>query len=85
MVDITPRLQKLRELIEDKTYLLINRGRQYGKTTTLYMLERYISDAYYVVSLSFEAADDLFTSGREFVSGFIGKCARQVQQSMEHC
>ena len=81
MVDITPRLQNLRELIEDKKYLLINRGRQYGKTTTLYMLERYISDTYYVVSLSFEAADDLFTSDREFVAGFIGKCARSLSRS----
>ena len=81
MVDITPRLQNIRELIEEKKYLVINRGRQYGKTTTLYMLQRYIEDAYYVVSLSFEAADDLFTSGREFVAGFIAKCTRSLART----
>ncbi len=34
MVDIHDRLEKIRDMIDKENYFVINRGRQYGKTTT---------------------------------------------------
>ena len=44
-------------MVDDKAYFAINRGRQYGKTTTLTRLRRFLSDDYIVIFLSFEALD----------------------------
>ena len=38
MVDITERLQKIKEMVDAGQYFTINRARQYGKTTTLQAL-----------------------------------------------
>ena len=35
MVDITDRLETMKRLVDREEYFVINRGRQYGKTTTL--------------------------------------------------
>ena len=35
MVDITERLEIIRKMVAKGEYFCINRGRQYGKTTTL--------------------------------------------------
>lgn len=34
MVDLTSRLAQIKALIDDGQYFVINRARQYGKTTT---------------------------------------------------
>ena len=39
MVDITERLAAIKKMIDCGDYFVINRGRQYGKTTTLNALE----------------------------------------------
>ena len=42
MVRLDDRLKKIRaDYVEEGSYFVINRGRQYGKTTTLAALERY--------------------------------------------
>ncbi|MDE5697024.1 MAG: ATP-binding protein [Lachnospiraceae bacterium] len=41
-------------LVDRKKYFVINRGRQYGKTTTLAALEDYLKDDYIVLSLDFQ-------------------------------
>ena len=53
MVDITERLIELKKMIDAGKYFVINRGRQYGKTTTINELCGYIKDEYYVLSLDF--------------------------------
>ncbi len=55
MVDISDRLSKIESLVEIGQYITINRGRQYGKTTTLYHLANRLSDKYLVFSISFES------------------------------
>ncbi|MCL2159082.1 MAG: GxxExxY protein [Oscillospiraceae bacterium] len=57
MVDIGGKIAQIKKLIDDKYYFTINRGRQYGKTTTLAMLERSIKDEYAVASISFQGMD----------------------------
>ena len=55
MVRLDDRLDKIKRLYVDREkYFVINRGRQYGKTTTLYALEEYLKKDYLVVSLDFQ-------------------------------
>ena len=54
MVDITKRLNDIANRVADGEYITINRGRQYGKTTTLYHLTQRLSKDYVVFSISFE-------------------------------
>ena len=44
MVGISERLQKIKELVDRGEYFTINRARQYGKTTTLRTLRKYLKD-----------------------------------------
>lgn len=87
MVDISQRLDLIvREYIEQGSYFTINRARQYGKTTTLYLLERHLREDYLVLSLSFEAADEYFQSLESLAEGLvmdIGECLRTQQVSEE--
>ena len=41
--------------VDRKKYFMINRGRQYGKTTTLRALAEYLKDDYVVMALDFQA------------------------------
>jgi len=58
MVDITDRLETIRKMVAKGDYFCINRGRQYGKTTTLEAISNRLSDEYCVFKISFEGADD---------------------------
>ena len=58
MVDITERLEIIRKMVAKGEYFCINRGRQYGKTTTLEAISRRLSDEYCVLKISFEGADN---------------------------
>ena len=54
MVDIEENLKQIKNLIDAGAYFTINRARQYGKTTTLKALKKYIKDEYVVVSVDFQ-------------------------------
>lgn len=54
MIDISPRLAEMKQLIARGEYFTISRARQYGKTTTLRALKEYLKDEYYVVSMDFQ-------------------------------
>jgi len=54
MVDISNKLNKITEMVNDGQYFVINYPRQYGKTTTLDCLERVLIDKYVVILISFE-------------------------------
>ena len=58
MVDITERLEIIRKMVAKGDYFCINRGRQYGKTTTLAALSDYLKNDYCVFSISFEGLGD---------------------------
>ena len=58
MVDITKRLEIIEQKVAKGEYITINRGRQYGKTTTLYHLTQRLSNNYVVFSISFERMGD---------------------------
>lgn len=58
MVNSKARFEAVEDLIGAGEYFTINRARQYGKTTTLYMIWRQLSDRYTVVPLSLEGIGD---------------------------
>ncbi len=59
MVDTTQQQQETIALIKDGEYFIINRPRQFGKTTSLALLETTpLLDDYIVLSLSFEDTDE---------------------------
>ena len=80
MVDIGERLEVIKSLIDDGKYFCINRGRQYGKTTTLDALADYLGNDYTVFSISFEGdGDSMFASPAAVFAGFFQKLAFEVE------
>ena len=68
MVDLTKRLEKIKAMVDNGEYFIINRARQFGKTTTLKALQRFLADDYYVISLDFQyLTDEDFTDSTSFV------------------
>ena len=58
MVNIDRQVETAANLVRRGDYFCINRGRQYGKTTTLAALKECLSKEYCVFSISFEGLDD---------------------------
>lgn len=82
MVRLDDRLKKIKEeYVDFGSYFVINRGRQYGKTTTLKALEGYLKEDYLVLSLDFqqigtESFIDAPTFARAFSRMLLGEFAR---------
>lgn len=58
MVKLDDRLEEIKKMLVDrKKYFIINRGRQYGKTTMLRALEKYLEKDYIVLSLDFQGLE----------------------------
>ena len=80
MVPMKNRLDEIiTNYIKEGKYFTINRARQYGKTTLLYLLEKRLKKEYIVISLSFEAADELFYSLHTFANGIIRNIGRDLR------
>ena len=65
MVDIDEKIDKIFKLVEEREYFTINRGRQYGKTTTIGMLEKRLPEDYLCVSISFQFSNDRMYADEE--------------------
>ncbi len=80
MVNLNSRLSEIKKMVDAGKYFVINRGRQYGKTTTLKALKRHLQNEYIVVNLDFQglsAAD--FKAEEAFVKAF----ARELWMNRE--
>lgn len=73
MVRLDDRLDRIKRLYVDREkYFVINRGRQYGKTTTLMELAEYLKDDYGVLALDFQMmSTSSFADEQTFVMSFI--------------
>lgn len=74
MADVSGKLAKILAMVEDGDYFIINRPRQYGKTTTLYTLAELLEKKgdYLVFNISFEGVGSHFFEEEEvFCRGFI--------------
>src|SRR3989339_2153349 len=82
MVDISKKLEKIIEMIDDELYFIINRPRQYGKTTTMYLLERILNNDYIVLSVSFEGmGDKVFLNEKMFSRRFLQIIAQELNEN----
>ncbi len=72
MVDISRQVEDACVLVRDRKYFTINRGRQYGKTTTLSELEKALNkEGFSVFSISFEGLSDNNFSSLEKLLGIV--------------
>lgn len=73
MVDISDKVEEIKDHIEAGEYFTINRARQYGKTTTLEALKERLQNEYIVFSLSFEGlTSETFVDENTFCVRFFG-------------
>lgn len=71
MVNLGPRLEKIKEMVDAGKYFAVNRARQYGKTTTLRALADFLQNEYEVIYLDFQRMGSLsFESEQLFVASF---------------
>ena len=79
MVDISKKIEQIFELVEGKKYFTINRGRQFGKTTTIGMLEKRIPKDYLCISISFQYSDNkMFEDEEGFCQGFLDSIFERI-------
>jgi hypothetical protein len=85
MVDISHKLSQIIQMIDEGQYFTINRPRQFGKTTTLDMLERILPDKGYLpVLISFEGLGELmFTDETRFCKEFLEIIADNIASANE--
>ena len=67
MVDISKKINEIMKLVDEGYYFTINRARQYGKTTTLYEMEKRLQNPDSIcISMSFESdSETMFEVCRE--------------------
>lgn len=87
MVDLSGRLEAIKKMVDAEKYFVINRARQYGKTTILTALADYLKNDYSVISMDFQTisyAD--FASEQSFVAAFSRElldCTENIPESIE--
>jgi len=80
MVDIQSKLEEIRALIDSGAYFTINRARQYGKTTTIKALKKYLAADYVVISLDFQRIGNAgFATEHAFSKAFAEYLFRTVK------
>ncbi len=59
MVDTSPKIEQIIQLVEEGEYFTINRPRQFGKTTTMFLLDKRLrqDENYVTLRNSFEGID----------------------------
>ena len=71
MVDLSSRLAQIKAMVDAGQYFVINRARQYGKTTTLFALKKFLKDSYVVLSLDFQRISSAsFATEGSFIQSF---------------
>ncbi|MCR5685660.1 MAG: AAA family ATPase [Lachnospiraceae bacterium] len=83
MVDLKERVEQIKELVDGGKYFVINRARQYGKTTTLVALQRYLSVEYDVIFLDFQNITASGFSGENDFAGVLAESICELKDSTE--
>jgi AAA-like domain len=82
MADVSKKWDAAYSMIENGKYFIINRPRQYGKTTTLYTMAQRLTQSgkYLVFNMSFEGiGDDIFKVEAVFASGIFRLLAKHAR------
>jgi len=79
MVDISEKVEQVFKLVQGKKYFTINRGRQYGKTTTILRLEKRLPEDFICVSISFQySSDKMYADEEGFSQALLSKIHRAL-------
>jgi hypothetical protein len=71
MVNLKPRLEEIKAMVDAGAYFTINKARQYGKTTTLRALADFLEKDYEIACLDFQRISSLsFEKEQHFVEAF---------------
>jgi hypothetical protein len=82
MVDTGKKIDQIIKLIEDGLYFTISRPRQYGKTTTIYLLEERLKKDYILISTSFEGLGvENFSNAQNFFGSFVHLINKALENS----
>lgn len=80
MVDIKSKVNKIKAMVDRGDYFVINRPRQYGKTTTMFILEQTLKEDCLIISISFEGiGDEFFNNESNFSQGFLRILSRALK------
>ncbi len=82
MVDNSNKLKQIIAFVEKGKYFTINRPRQFGKTTTLFLLDKALNlrDDYVGLKISFEGIDsDTYQHQERFISEFLMMAAHRLE------
>ena len=80
MVDISERLSQIKEMVDAGQYFTVNRARQYGKTTMLRALEKYLAKEYTVVSIDFQMVSDADFEKEAFFSAAFSRSEEHTSE-----
>jgi len=82
MVKLDTRLAAIRKMVDEGAYFTINRARQYGKTTILRALGKYLQSDYYVVGMDFQTfGADEFVDENVFALAFADTFLWELKQN----
>ena len=79
MADVSKKLEQSFKMVEKGLYFIINKPRQYGKTTTLFTLSNRLrkNGDYIVITMSFAGVgDSMFADEKAFSEGFVSLLAK---------
>lgn len=80
MVDISGKIENIKNMVDKGDYFTINRPRQFGKTTAFNELIEELNKKYIVIKTSFEGVgDDMFETEEKFCETVFGIFARSVR------
>lgn len=83
IVDLTARIDAIRQMVVRGEYFCVNRGRQFGKTTTLGCLASRLSEDYCVISLSFEVLGEAdYRTDESIMLAFMQLMAARLKYKM---
>jgi len=84
MADTSAKLKEVIKLVEEKSYFIINRPRQYGKTTLLHLLRLELekNQEYIIINLSFEGiGDTIFENEENFSKSFLEMLSEKIKNN----
>lgn len=83
MVDISKKIDEIEKFVDEEFYFVINRPRQFGKTTTLNELYKRLSCKYKVIRMDFELIGEDFESEERFCNTFMNFMCRFINMDIK--
>jgi AAA-like domain/PD-(D/E)XK nuclease superfamily len=87
MADTSGKIAKIMDMVAAGNYFLINRPRQYGKTTALFLLEKELlkTGKYLPIKISFEGIDSpTYQDHQQFINTFLGMIKGELKNLGKH-